>query len=43
MFDFWCWVGLIVFIIMAINYKKHHKKGNDKNGKDLHSTRTFKF
>ena len=29
MFEFWCWFGLGVFILMTINYKKHHKKSNN--------------
>ena len=28
MFEFWCWFGLGVFILMSINYKKHHKKAS---------------
>lgn len=30
--DFCAWVGLIAFILMCINYKKHHKK--DKKERD---------
>ena len=32
MFDFFCWLGLGIFILMCVNYKKHHRKNNSNGG-----------
>ena len=27
--EFFAWLGLVVFILMCINYKRHHKKSKE--------------